>query len=107
VTRVMVDAGICGFTVTIEVCKVDARTVRVVIASDCETVSKWGEQLGHLDWQESLKHPGNFLFFESAFRHIRHAACPIPIAVLKAIEVEVGVAAPKNVNIWFHDADEG
>ncbi|MBI4316389.1 MAG: hypothetical protein HY679_10665, partial [Chloroflexi bacterium] len=30
-----------------------------------------------------------------------HTACPIPAAILKAIEVEVGIALPKDVTITF------
>jgi len=106
VTRVVVDAGSCGFTAVIEVHRVDAKTVRIVIASDCEMISKWAEQLSPLDWPSSLGHPEDSFVIKSGLHHIGHVACPIPIAVLKAIEVEVGVAAPKDISIRFHDTGE-
>ena len=104
-TKVVVDPGICGFTARIEVSRIDAETVSVVILSDCEMVSQWGAQLGHLDCRKTLKPPESIFFFESAFRHISHAACPIPVAVLKALEVEVGAAARGDVSISFRDVD--
>ncbi|MBI4771144.1 MAG: hypothetical protein HY784_12220, partial [Chloroflexi bacterium] len=42
--------------------------------------------------------------YQSAARHIRHTACPIPAAILKAIEVEVGIALPRDVHIQFQPA---
>jgi len=34
-----------------------------------------------------------------ASRDISHAACPVPSAILKAIEVEVGAALPQDVTM--------
>ncbi|TFH34446.1 MAG: hypothetical protein E4G99_09495 [Anaerolineales bacterium] len=41
------------------------------------------------------------IVYQSAARHIRHTGCPIPSAILKAIEVEVGIALPHDVVINF------
>jgi hypothetical protein len=43
--------------------------------------------------------------YQSAARHIRHTACPIPAAILKAIEVEVGIALPQDVTITFSNSN--
>jgi hypothetical protein len=100
-TRVVVEAGICGFTSTIEVSKLSAKRVRVDITSDCEMVSKLGEQLHDMELRNALKLPENPLLCKGAHRYIRHAACPVPIAIIKAIEVEVGLALAKDVVIHF------
>jgi hypothetical protein len=100
-TRVSVEAGICGFTSTIEVSKLSAKKVRVDITSDCEMVSKLGEQLRDVELRNALKLPENPLLCKCAHRYIRHVACPVPIAILKAIEVEVGLALAKDVVIHF------
>ncbi|MCD6472922.1 hypothetical protein J7K55_07420 [Candidatus Aerophobetes bacterium] len=99
--RVVVDAGICGFTTIIEVSKLSVQRVSVTIASNCEMVNKWGKQLDSVHWQNVLKFPGIFLFYQSAFQYIRHVTCPVPIAILEAIEVEVGIALPKDVIFRF------
>jgi hypothetical protein len=104
-TRVSVESGICGFTSTIEVAKLSAKMVRVDISSDCEMVSKLGEKLHDLEWRNALKLPENPLLCKCAHRYIRHAACPVPVAILKAIEVEVGMALAKDVAIHFDTAN--
>jgi hypothetical protein len=100
-TRVIVDAGICGFTATIEVFKLSAKRVRVDISSDCEMVSKLGEQLREVEWINALKLPENPLLCKCAHRYINHVDCPVPVAIIKAIEVEVGLALAKDAVIHF------
>jgi hypothetical protein len=99
--RVNVEAGICGFTSTIEVSKLSAKRVRVDITSNCEMVSELGEQLHNVEWRNALKFPKNPLLCKYAHRCIRHVACPVPIAILKAIEVEVGITLAKDIAINF------
>ena len=103
-TIVEVNAGSCGFTTKIQVHKADAQTVRVVISSDCEMITKWGEELHSLDWGQCLRGFVDSPVFHCASEHIGHVACPVPVALLKAMEVEVGVALPVDVTIRFSDA---
>ncbi|MFQ5944142.1 MAG: hypothetical protein ACE5JF_11365 [Anaerolineales bacterium] len=100
-TRAEVNAGDCGHTAVIEVSQLDSDHVRVVVHSECEQLSAMNSDLANLRWQGK----GNQVFrrmtessiYESAAKHIRHTACPIPAAILKAIEVEVGLALPGKV----------
>ena len=93
-TRVIVNPGVCGFTTTIEVDKVDKRRVKVVITSDCEMVTELGESFTEVDAGQALKQG-------QALSEYVHATCPIPIAVLKAIEAEAGLTVPCDVVILF------
>jgi hypothetical protein len=34
-----------------------------------------------------------------AAKHCRHAACPVPIGIIKAVEIEAGLAVPADVTI--------
>ena len=104
-TNVTVEAGICGFTSTIEVSKLSAKRVRVDITSDCEMVSKLGEQLHDVELRSALKLPENPILCKCAHCYIRHVACPVPIAILKAIEVDVGLALAKDIVIHFDVAN--
>ena len=102
-TVVEVDAGSCGFITKIEVFKVDARLVKVVVSSDCEMITEWGEELISLDWGQCLRNFVDSPVFQCSSKHIGHVACPIPVALIKAMEVEAGLALPANVTIRFHD----
>lgn len=104
-TIVEVYAGDCGYSAVIEVTKVDDTHVRVMIRSECEQITAMNPALVNLQW----KGKGHQVFrrmiesavYQSASEQIRHTACPIPVAILKAIEAEVGLSLPKDVTITF------
>lgn len=101
-TRVEVTAGACGFEATIEVVSVDRGTVRVVIHSQCAQLASMAPDLEALPWRNGVFRPmAESEIYRIATRHINHPACPIPSAILKAIEVELGIALPRDVRIHF------
>ena len=106
-TRVVGDPGICGFNAIIEVVRLSAQRVRVTVASDCEMISKIGGQLVELDWRIFLREEGNYKVYKSVFQCIRDIACPVPLAIYKATEVEIGAALPKDVVIRFESTNHG
>lgn len=100
--RVKVEAGACGFTAVVEVEKIDGQTVRVSIHSDCLQLTAMNPDLAVVHWRRGVFcRMTDSLVYQSASQHIRHAACPVPAAILKAIEVEVGIALAKNASIHF------
>lgn len=103
--KIVVDPGICGFTAVVEVTRLSARRIRVVIDSDCETASGMNGDLEALDLKLALGPLEDSLVYKIAARHGGHTACPIPMAILKAIEVETGAALPQDVIIHFEATD--
>ena len=103
-TVVEVDAGCCGFTTKIEILKVDDQMVKAAVSSDCEMITAWGKELGSLNWGQCLRNAAASPVFQCTSKHIGHVACPVSLALLKAMEVEVGVALPVDVAIRFRDA---
>ena len=106
-TRVVVNPGICGKVTTVEIVKIGKRRVRVKIISDCETVTKMGESLVELDQWSALKPHVQSEVYQSASECHIHASCPVPMAILKAIEVEAGLALPRPVLIQFEPTEQG
>lgn len=100
-TTVVVDPGICGFVTTVEVVRLTAHRVRVSITSGCEMVNEMNSQLSELNWSDALRQPEQSVVYKRASQHIGHCACPVPMAILKAIEVEVGAALPQDVVVRF------
>lgn len=104
-TRVEVYAGVCGHSAIIDVTKVDDAHVQVVVTSECDQITAMNPDLTRVQWKgkghEVFKRMTESAVYHSAARHIRHTACPIPTAILKAIEVEVGIALPKDITITF------
>lgn len=104
-TKVSVDSGICGFTVTVSAEKGENKKVNVSLETECQMVMKMLEDISTLDIMAAFTGYLNNPVYKSAARHIRHVACPVPGAVLKALEVEAGFCLPKNVNMVFLKKD--
>ena len=98
-------AGICGFSVTIEVIQLDNKHVQVIVRSECEQITAMNPDLARIQWKgrghEVFGRMTDSVVYQSAAKHIRHSGCPIPSAILKTIEVEVGTALPEDVSIKF------
>jgi len=105
-TRVVVNPGICGKSVTAEVVKVGKRRVGIKITTDCEIVTKMGESLAELDQRDILKPHVHSEVYKCASRCHLHAACPVPMAIIKAVEVEGGLALPRPVSIHFETLEQ-
>ena len=102
ITRVTVDPGICGFPCVIEVRKETPRTVSIKISgSDCNQIKMLAEQLDRMTLQELFMPVTRNPAFALAQKLGCHASCVVPVAVLKAVEVAMEMALPKNATIKF------
>ena len=98
-TRVIVNSGICGFTVNVSAEKNKDKSVRISLDTECEMVQKMRDDISRLDMQAAFTGLSSNPVYRSAGKHLKHVACPVPSAILKAVEVELGVCLPKDVNI--------
>ena len=101
-TRVVVNPGVCGMTVTVEVTKTSKRRFRIEIITDCEMLKKMGESLVEVEQKDVLNPQIHSKIYQCASECHIHTSCPVPMAILKAIEVEAGLALPRPVTIHFH-----
>ena len=99
--KVRVDPGICGFKATVKVERVDKTHVRVHIACACEQIETFGQEIAEMEWRRAFGPMTGSAVYEAAAKTIHHVTCPIPMAVLKAIEAEIGAALPKDVTVTF------
>lgn len=106
-TGVEVDPGICGFPSRVEVTKKRARQLSLVITSECDMVRRLSEDLETMDLVAIFKPILDNPVYQVASTHLRHPTCPIPPAILKAAEVEAGIALPRDVSITFTDQGTG
>lgn len=102
-----IDAGICGFHTTCIATQNSDGTVNLSIESGCKAVMKLAEQLQNVDpmkevfWRRSLPRT-----HELAPGCLSHPACPVPAGIIKAIEVEAGLALPKDATIKVSKSNE-
>ncbi len=101
--RAEVYSGICGYEVGVEVTSLDQDHVKVELQTACEMCSAMNPELAQLQvngkGHEVLRRMTDSAVYHSASRHIRHPGCVVPAAIIKAIEIEIGIALPQDVTI--------
>jgi hypothetical protein len=94
-----IESGICGFCTTVTTTG-EGRTVRVEFETDCGYVEQLAEALTEVDPYKEISYRGEGpVTLKLAAEHLVHPACPVPSGIIKAIEVEAGLALPKDASI--------
>ena len=92
-------AGICGFTTVVEAV-MDGSQCNLDISSDCQNIQRLAQELTQVQpFQEISYKRSTPLTQKLAAKHCSHASCPVPVGIIKAVEVEAGLALPAGVSI--------
>ncbi len=99
--RAEINSGICGFTTHVEARPDgdDPRCVYLTIASECKAVQKLAAQLTRVDPYQEFSFRGDPQTLKLAPQCLSHSACPVPVGIIKAVEVAARLALPADVTI--------
>lgn len=100
-TKVVVNSGACGFTVTITAEKGKEKKIAISLDTACEMVQQMLADIARVDHHVTFVGFRDNPVYLSAAKHLKHVACPVPSAILKAIETEAGMNVPKDARIEF------
>jgi len=100
-TKVIVNSGACGFTVTVTAEKGNRKKIALSLDTACEMVQKMLADIASVDQRVTLIGFRDNPVYLSAAKHLKHVACPVPSGILKAIETEAGMNVPKDARIEF------
>ncbi len=104
-TKAEIFSGICGFTTIVEA-HTDGSSNTLSIMSDCEAVQRLAAEITHVDPFREISFRGEPpLILQLAAQHCAHAACPVPVGIIKAVEVEAGLALPADVKIQLSKSE--
>jgi hypothetical protein len=99
---VTVDPGICGFPCVVKARKVEARKVELEISdSECDEIKRMAGRLTTLSIKELFTPLSRNPVYAAAEKSGCHLPCIIPVAVIKAAEVALDLALPRDVHIKF------
>ncbi len=100
--KLNVSSGICGMqTVIIAECD-DMQNVHLTVNSGCGQIMELAKQIKDVDaFIELFSGFGEGQAYKAAKATIKHAACPVPAAIIKAVEASAGMALKKDVHITF------
>jgi hypothetical protein len=98
--KAVINAGACGFTTEIIAESEDMNTTVLKITSDCPNFKNLNNTLNKVDAMDvCFNKVGEGVIFDACRKFCKHAACPVPTAIIKAVEVECSLALPKDVII--------
>ena len=101
--KVEIFAGNCGFHTTVEA-KMEGRVCKLTVESDCPDILNIAEELKEVEpFGEISFRRGMPKILEAGAKYCSHAACPVPVGMIKAVEVAAGLALPEDPTIQFVD----
>jgi len=99
-------AGVCGFSAKIEA-TMEGKVCKLAISSDCEAIKSLAEELTEVQpLQEISSRRAVPKTLQMGLKHCLHAACPVPVGIIKAVEVEAKLALPRDVVIKVSKSEE-
>jgi hypothetical protein len=102
VVRVAVDSGICGFHCLIEAREIEKHTIALKITgSECKQIQHLSGKVKQMNLRDLFAPLGKNPVFTAAQAAGCHPSCPVPVGILKAVEVAMGMALPKDAVIRF------
>ena len=104
--EVKVNPGVCGLKSIIKVNSEDMQNALIEIITDCPNIKPLEWELKEVDgFEECFSKLGESKVYELGKKYCKHAACPVPSAIIKGIEVACGLALPKDVEIKIEKID--
>jgi len=92
-------SGVCGFSTLVEALTEDG-VCHLKIESECEDIRKLAENLTEVEpFNEISFRRGMPKVHEMGQKYCAHAACPVPVGIIKAVEIASGLALPEDVKI--------
>lgn len=98
---VRITPGNCNFQSRLHVDRITKTRFKVRIETECEQVSGLAGLIRKLTLRDALSPLTQSPLLEKAVASGMHVSCPIPLGIIKAVEVEAGVALPTDVCIHF------
>jgi hypothetical protein len=98
-SKAEIHAGVCGHVTAVEA-SMDGKVCKLSITSDCKAIQQLAQELTEVDpmLEISCKR-ATPKTLQMGLKHCFHAACPVPVGIIKAIEVAARLALPKDVLI--------
>lgn len=99
-TKAVIHPGNCGFTTVVTTRMDDDDLCKIHLESPCQIICLLSEELTEVNPYMEISFQRQMpIILQMSAKHCLHTSCPVPIGILKAIEVEAGLAVPDDVLI--------
>jgi hypothetical protein len=98
-SKAEINSGVCGHVSTVEA-SMDGKVCKVAITSDCKAIQELAQELTEVNpMMEISCKRSTPQTLQLGMKHCYHAACPVPVGIIKTIEVAAKLALPKDAVI--------
>jgi uncharacterized protein DUF6951 len=104
--QVIIEPGICGFPGSIRVKRAGRYSVTIEVKSGCQQIKGLASVLEEMTISELFLPASRNPVYRAAEMANCHASCSYPSAILKAAEVALEMALPKEVTIRFREKED-
>jgi hypothetical protein len=95
-----IEAGNCGFHTMVEAEMGDEYQVTLKIESDCKHIQQLAEDLKEVNALNEISfRRGSPEILAKGAQYCTHASCPVPVGIIKTVEVAAGLALPQIAKI--------
>jgi len=78
----------------------NGKDCNLVIRSDCKAIQQLAQELKQVNPFQEISFARSIpQTIQIGMKYCTHAACPVPVGIIKAIEVEAKLALPQDVSI--------
>ena len=97
--RAEIFAGNCGYNTEVEAI-LDGKVCKLSIKSECPAIEKMAAELTEVNPYKEISFKRAMPTIHGAgHKYCTHAACPVPVGIVKAVEIEAKLALPTDVTI--------
>jgi len=87
-------AGACGYNTTV-VARMEGSLCKLEVQSECKAILKMAEELTEVQpFKEISARKALPRTLEAGIKYCTHAACPVPVGIIKAVEIASGLNLP-------------
>ena len=102
--KAIIEAGNCGYHAEVEAVMGQNYRVSLKIESDCPHIQKLAAELTEVNALNEISfRRGDPEILERGAQFCNHASCPVPVGIIKAVEVAAGLALPQQATIMVKD----
>jgi hypothetical protein len=99
-SKAIIQPGACGLSTTVTATMNGSGRVDLHIESECKAVRVLAENLPDVDpYAEYSFRRGLPQTLQKGIDHCSHTSCPVPVGILKAVEIAAGLNLPSDVHI--------
>ena len=99
-TKAKIEAGNCGFLTEVEAISKENYIIELSIQSECKHIQKMANTISEVNALDEISfRKGMPEILQRGAEYCTHAACPVPVGIIKAVEVAAGFTLPQEAKI--------